>query len=180
MRSGHFAALVILLACVLLVGCQRGTGDLRQWVDSERQRPGQPIEPIPPAVVAEVVAYEAFDMRDPFQRRSARAEEDALAEASESGDGPRPDFARRREFLEGFPLDTLSMVGTLQIEGIDFALIRDNENVIHRVRAGEFMGRNHGQVERVTANRVELRELIQEREGVWAERRVQISMGELQ
>lgn len=168
----------LLLISLMLTACERGTSDLQRWVEDEGQRPGQAIDPIPPVTVAEVVAYEAFDLRDPFQRRTAAAEVDELAELDEVADGLRPDPNRRREFLEGFPLDTLSMVGTLQIDGVDYALIRDNENVIHRVRAGNFLGRNHGEIQLVTPNRVELRELTQDGRGVWSERRVAIAMGE--
>lgn len=165
------------LACiVLLSACERGMSDLQRWVQEERQRPGEPIDPIPPVAPAEVVAYEAFDVRDPFQRRPARAEDDEVAVAGTNGLRPDPD--RRREFLEGFPLDTLKMVGTIRIEEVDFALIRDNENVVHRVREGNYMGRNHGRVERVAPDRVELRELVQDGRGGWSERRVQIAMGE--
>lgn len=178
MKSPILSLTGLLIAALTLTGCERGVQDLQRWVQDERQRPGEPIDPIPPVAVAEVVAYEAFDLRDPFQRRTAAAEVDELAAMDEIGDGLRPDPLRRREFLEGFPLDTLTMVGTLRIDDVDFALIRDNENVIHRVREGNFMGRNHGEVERITPNRVELRELIQDGRGVWTERRVQIAMGE--
>ncbi|MGY6553762.1 MAG: pilus assembly protein PilP [Wenzhouxiangella sp.] len=178
MKLGPWVLPGLLFLPLILTGCERGMSDLQRWVEDERQRPGQPIDSIPPVTVAEVVAYEAFDLRDPFQRRTAATEVDELVEADEVADGLRPDPNRRREFLEGFPLDTLRMVGTLQIDGVDFALIRDNENVVHRVRAGNFLGRNHGEIERVTPNRIELRELTQDGRGVWSERRVQIAMGE--
>lgn len=168
--------LIVLSCALLLAACERGTSDLQQWVAQERQRPGEPIDPIPPMTAAEVVAYEAFDLRDPFQRQPARAEADDPALAGANGLRPDPD--RRREFLEGFPLDTLRMVGTITIEDVDYALIRDNENVVHRVREGNYMGRNHGLVQRVTASRVELRELVQDGRGGWSERRVQIAMDE--
>ena len=168
-------ALMVLVA-VALPACDRGMNDLQRWVEEERQRPGEPIEPIPPVATAEVVSYEAFDLRDPFQRQPSRAEED-LVEAG-VGTGPRPDPDRRREFLEGFPLDTLNMVGTLRMDDIDYALIRDNENVVHRVSEGNFLGRNHGRIERVLSTRVELRELVQDGRGGWSERRVQIAMGD--
>lgn len=171
---------LILAVCSLLVltGCERGMNDLHRWVEQERQRPGEPIDPIPPVAVAEVVTYEAFDLRDPFERRTARAEDDVIVAEDVADGGLRPDPNRRREFLEGFPLDTLKMVGTLRIEEIDYALIRDNENVVHRVSEGDYMGRNHGLVERVAPGRVELRELVQDGRGGWTERRVQIAMGE--
>ncbi|NDY96007.1 pilus assembly protein PilP [Wenzhouxiangella limi] len=166
----------LLMVVVFVTACDRDARDLRLWVAEESQRPGEPIDPIPPVETAEVVAYEADNLRDPFQRQAARAEDDVTDVGT--GDGPRPDPDRRREFLEGFPLDTLAMVGTLRIDGVDYALIRDNENVVHRITEGNYLGRNHGLVERVTASRVELRELVQDGRGGWSERRVQIAMDE--
>lgn len=95
-----------------------------------------------------------------------------------TGDGVRPDPDRPREFLESFPLDTLTMVGTLDMEGVAYALIRDNENVVHRVSEGNYMGSNHGRVVRVRSDRVELVELYEDARGVWMERRAQIVLPE--
>ena len=165
------------LACLMaLVACERGVDDLRDWMEQERQRPGEPIDPVPPLIAAEIVAYEALELRDPFQRQPGRSQADDSA--ARAGHGLRPDPDRRREFLEGFPIDTLRMVGTIRIEEVDYALVRDNENIVHRVRAGNYMGSHHGRVERVTANRIEIRELVPDGRGGWSERRIQIVMDE--
>lgn len=170
--------LPMLLLSLVLTGCERGISDLQRWVEDERQTVGQAIAPVPPVAVSAAVAYEAFDLRDPFRRQTATAEVDPLADVEWIPDGLRPDPNRRREFLEGFPLDTLTMVGTLRIDDVDFGLVRDSENVIHRVRAGNFIGRNHGEIQLITPNRIEIRELTQDGRGVWSERRAQIAMGE--
>lgn len=166
-------AIAVLLTTI---ACERGTDDLELWVEEQLQRPGGPIEPIPPIVTPEVVTYEAYDRRDPFQRRIASAEEQ-VAEG-ETGSGVRPDPDRPREFLESFPLDTLTMVGTIELDGTDFALIRDNENVIHRVGEGAYMGTNYGRVLEVRADRVELVELYEDARNRWTERRTQIVMAD--
>lgn len=168
--------LMLTLALVLLTGCERGTRDLQQWVAETLRTPAGEIDPIPPVITAEIVSYEAYDLRDPFQRRVARA--DDAGEEQVAGDGVRPDFDRRREFLENFPLDTLRMVGTLEIEGVNYALIRDNDNVVHRVAEGNYMGGNHGRVARVRSDRVELVELYEDPRGGWLERRAQVLLAD--
>lgn len=167
----------LVLASLLLVGCEKGTRDLEQWVAEQRQRPADPIEPIPPVATPEIVLYEAAELRDPFQRVSARTEEQDYPTDDGEG-GLRPDPNRRREFLEGFPLDTLRMVGSLEIDGVQYALMRDNDNVVHQVREGNYIGRNHGLVEDVQPDLVEVRELVQDGRGAWIERRVQVALGE--
>lgn len=170
-------SLSILALALFLVGCEKGTGDLRDWTAEVRNREPEPIEPIPPVRTPEVVSYEAMDARDPFQL-AGRSSEEEEATPEGQGDGPRPDPNRRKEYLEGFPLDTLEMVGTLEIDGVQYALIQDNESVVHRVRDGNYMGQNHGLVLGVQADHVEVRELVQNGRGGWVERRVRVAMAE--
>jgi type IV pilus assembly protein PilP len=169
--------LMMLTVAVMLAGCEKGTRDLEQWVAEQRQRPADPIEPIPPVATPEIVVYEAAGLRDPFERASAQLDEEEPID-EEGGSGLRPDPNRRREFLEGFPLDTLRMVGSLELDGVQYALIRDNESVVHQVSEGNYLGRNHGLVEYVGQDRVEVRELVQDGRGDWIERRVQVALGE--
>src|SRR5699024_5758070 len=159
-------------------GCQRGTGDLEDWTAQVRAREPDPIEPIPPIRTPEPVTYDAMGLRDPFQpaRSESEDEEEISEEAREEGGGQRPDPKRRKEYLESFPLDTLAMVGTLTMEGVQYALIEDNEEVVHRVREGNYMGQNHGLVTDISASRVEVRELVQDGRGGWSERRVRVTM----
>ncbi|TVQ32795.1 MAG: hypothetical protein EA370_12230 [Wenzhouxiangella sp.] len=169
--------LIMMLAVTVLTACERGTRDLEQWVAETLRTPGGEIDQIPPVATPDIVTYVAFDLRDPFQRRFARADEPIEADAAPAGT-LRPDPDRRREFLESFPLDTLRMVGTLELEGTSFALIRDNDNVVHRVSEGNHMGSNHGRVVRVGRDRVELVELVEDPRGGWMERRAQVVMAE--
>ena len=158
----------------LATGCQPGKDDLEQWVAEELQRPGGEIEPIPPISTPEVVAYDAYDLRDPFRSRATEPDEQLADE--EVGEGLRPDPERRREYLEEFSLDALAMVGTLEIEGVDYALVRDPERVVHRVREGNYMGTNYGRVTSVEGDRIEMVELHEDGRGGWVERETRVRM----
>ncbi len=171
-------SLSVLALALLLVGCQKGTADLQEWTRQVRDREPEPIEAIPPIRTAEVVSYEAMELRDPFQVAGRTTQEEEEQVAEEEGGGLRPDPDRRKEYLEGFPLDTLEMVGTLTIDGVEYALIQDNERVVHRVREGNYMGQNHGLVLDVQSGYVEVRELVQDGRGGWIERRVRVAMAE--
>ena len=178
MKSNSLQLVAIcLLALTMATACERGTRDLERWVDETLRTPGGDIPPIPPLLTPETVVYDSFELRDPFQRRVARTDEDVVD--GPTGDGIRPDPDRPREFLESFPLDTFTMVGTLDMEGVTYALIRDIENVVHRVSEGNYMGTNHGRVVRVRSDRVELVELYEDARGVWLERRAQIVLPEV-
>ena len=166
-------SLTMLLVVIFATACAPGTSDLERWVAEVKQERPEPIEPIEPLRPAEVVAYDAEGLRDPFRAHSPRDEDEYGID-----EGVRPDPDRRREYLEGFPLDTLAMVGTIELEGVLYALIRDNENVIHRVSEGNHMGQNYGRILEVQSSRVELRELVQDGRGGWMERRTRVALAE--
>jgi type IV pilus assembly protein PilP len=63
----------MVLAVLLLAACGRGVtstpGDapnLEKWVEGERARPAQPLEPLPVMQQFETFEYSAQGMRDPF------------------------------------------------------------------------------------------------------------------
>ena len=54
--------------------------------------------------------------------------------AGQAAGGASPDPDRPAEFLESFPLDTLRMVGTLDINETVYGLIQTSDGLIHRVQ----------------------------------------------
>lgn len=171
---------LICVTVLLLAGCQYGTRDLERWVGEVRQRPPQPLEPLPPIVEPEPFAYAAHDLRDPFRvgrSQEEEAQERAVAVAEERA-GPQPDFERRREYLEEYPLDALDMVGTMEMEAVNWALIKDTDGVIHRIGEGSYMGQNHGRVVDVAPDRVNILELVPDGAGGWLEREATIALSE--
>jgi len=121
------------------------------------------------------VTYNAYELRDPFLRGQSQPEDtEAIAETS----GPRPDPNRRRQYLERFPLDSLDMVGTIELDDQSFGLVSDVEGTIHRVREGNYMGQNHGRILRVTPVAIELMELVPDGAGGWMEREARMTLAE--
>ena len=162
-RSVALAAMVLLLSA-----CTSGIDDLRNYAADVKSRPGPPLEPLPVMQQFETFVYAAHELRDPFSMPQA--------ERSGTGDGPRPDPNRRRELLESFPLDGLSMVGTLGSEGDLVALVIDPDRVVHRVKVGNFMGQNEGRIVRIAEDRIDLIELVADGTGGWMERQASVAL----
>lgn len=164
-----------VIGALAISGCGGDKRDLEQWVAETLARPPGPIEPIPEIRTPEPVVYEAYELRDPFMRgRSQPAESEQAAETS----GPRPDPDRRRQYLERFPLDSLDMVGTIELDEQSFGLVSDVEGTIHRVREGNYMGQNHGRILRVTPVAIEIMELVPDGAGGWMEREARLTLSE--
>jgi len=173
-KSGYIAGM--LLITVLVAACSENMSDLEAYIDSVKARPADPIPPIPPVRSYTPYEYEGLSGRDPFRASISEGADDERSATSRSG--PRPDFERAREYLERYELDTLAMVGTFKKGDNYWVLIRDPEGVVHRVPVGDYMGKNHGHVVKISDTQVRLSELISDGAGGWLEREASIALGE--
>lgn len=166
--------LYFLVTALTLVGCSSGMSDLEQYVKEVRDRTEAPIEPIPEIRQPELYAYQSREagLRDPFTP-AVEEEEPVMT----TDNGIRPDVLRRKEELESFSLDTLRMVGTLAQDD-RWALVKNKQGVIYRVKPGNYMGRNHGRISAIYDDRIELVEIVPDRAGGYTERPAQLSIGE--
>jgi type IV pilus assembly protein PilP len=89
----------------------------------------------------------------------------------------QPDPTRVKQFLEGFNIDSFEMVGTLSNESGTFALLRGAGGV-HRVKVGDYLGRNDGRITAITDSAVQVMEIVPDGEGAWLERPLSISLKE--
>lgn len=162
-------------ACLLLSGCGGSNDELRQWMSDVRKE----MRPVTPKVnepkVFEPFIYHDQNDVDPFDPSKISNALKALAAKSNSG--LAPDLSRRREPLEAFPLDTITMVGTLERPNLKYALLRA-DGVIYQVKVGNYVGQNFGLVTRIDENQVTLREVVQDAAGEWVERTTTLQLQE--
>lgn len=154
---------------VLLAGCSGGgQQDLIQYMQEVRQRPSKPIEPIPPFAEYHSFAYSSAGKRSPFDQP---IEIMAIATVDMSNRPPvKPDPNRPKEFLENFSISAIAMVGTMAKNNQLWALVNDGTGNIHRVKVGNYMGRNQGRISNVTNTQIELVEIVPDGGGGWFER----------
>ena len=124
----------------------------------------------------EPFTYVSIGLRDPFIEISQNTRNNKNAAAATGG--IKPDFNRKQEPLEAYALDTLRMVGTVDLKGVLWALIRNNEGAIFRVKVGNYIGKNHGHIISITDKKIELDEIIEESEGVWVANKAAIGLSE--
>lgn len=125
------------------------------------------IQPLPVVKPYEAVLYEVFDLPDPFG--PAKIELAIGAAAKSKGGTNAPDTTRPKEPLEAYPLESLKMVGTLSQRGANYAVVRADSS-LYRVKVGNYMGQNFGIITEITENQINLKELVQDASGDWAER----------
>ncbi|MBM0104060.1 pilus assembly protein PilP [Steroidobacter sp. S1-65] len=158
------------LALLWLSGCSTDMDKLQAQVAEIKNSPGERIEPLPEIKAYESFTYNASNLRSPFVP-SAPARNDVAASV-------RPDSKRTREFLEQFPLDTMQMVGTLQLQGRNFGLVQGKDGLVHRVLPGNFMGQNDGRVVSITPTRISIIEIVPDGLGGYIERPAALALNE--
>lgn len=175
-RLGRHTVL-LLTTCLLVTACSSyDTSDLQQFVEETRAAQKGRIDPLPPYKAFETYAYAASSLRDPFTPWRDDTEQQQVAKSRT--DGPQPDFSRRKEALEGYPLDTLRMVGTLARDDGEWAIIRGPDGVVHRVKQGNYLGQNHGKIIVLREDRIDLKEIVPDGLGGWLERDASLTLVE--
>jgi type IV pilus assembly protein PilP len=166
---------IAVLVLVALQSCAVEQDNLNRYIAEVKARSAAPIPPIPPVRTYTPYEYDGLAGRDPFRTSTSEGSDEMVA--SGSGTGPRPDLQRTREYLERFELDTLMMVGTFSKETSEWVLIRDPDGVVHRVAVGNFLGKNHGKVNLIDPDEVELSEFIADGIGGWLVREASMALG---
>ena len=169
--------LALLSICILILsGCSgdRQHADLDQKMIDARNRPQGTIEPLPTYPPAERFNYSALALRSPF-------EPPAILNGDEKISGNKvdaPDQSRRKEPLELVNYTAMSMVGTLSKNSKIWALIDDGNGRVHRVRTGNYLGRNFGLITDIDAFEVEIMETVPDGKGEWINRPRTMAMDE--
>ena len=164
---------VIAVLALGLAACGGDMDELDRYINEIKSRPGGRIEPLP-----EITPYEGFvyvadveGIRSPFVPDTPQA--------SGGGAGSvRPNTDRSREYLESFPLDTLGMVGTLNIGDTLYGLVQTSDGLIHRVVPGNYMGQNDGRITEISDAEIALVEIISDGIGGYIERDAAVSLSD--
>lgn len=155
-----------MLSAGLLAGCTSSDTDLNNFIRQVKAEPGGRVEPLP-----EVKPYEAFTYADQKLRSPFVA-------ALSTGNSVRPDNTRPREYLEQYSLDTLKMVGTLNMGGSHYGLVLAGDGRVHRVVVGNHMGQNDGTITQIAPSKISLTEIVPDGLGGYVERPAALALSQ--
>lgn len=160
------------IGLILLGGCSGGDHeDLRLWMQESAKDMRGNIAKLPEVKPYEPVPYDVEGMLDPF--KSAKIEPESKSRQGAGKASPfQPDFdarEQRNSILEKYPLESLRMVGYLNVNRQPIAVMQVDDK-FKQVRVGEYMGLDFGMVTKITETEIILRELVQDSAGDWVER----------
>ena len=159
--------------------------ELQEYANVTLEKKGNPVEPLPPikAYVRYLYQAEREGLRDPFEPFFfGSAEVDATDTLNDSiqDEYMNEVLTHNREELEYFELDSLRMVGIMNDSNAMWGIIEDQDGVVYKVAAGNYLGRNYGKIQSIEEREISLREIVQDSSGRWSERLAIIALTEEQ
>jgi type IV pilus assembly protein PilP len=175
----HSLLLALVTASALSACDSSGDEEIQRWMAEQRATTKPQIQPIPEPKKYTPENYVQEAAVDPFsnQKLTQALKRDAQQAGSASAALLAPELNRRKEPLEAFPLDAMTMVGSLIKQGQPVALVKV-DNLLYQVRPGNYLGQNYGKITKVGESEVVLRELVQDAAGEWIERTATLQLQE--
>jgi len=155
------------LLLALLAGCGAENEELQEWMERQRREVKPNVSPLSPPKKFEAQPYSSLNTVEPFsnQKLSVALKMETRQPNSLLG----AELNRRKEPLEAYPLDSMSMVGSVARQAQPFALLRV-DNLLYQVKLGDYIGQNYGRISKITETQIVLREIVQDAAGEWIER----------
>lgn len=164
-----------LLALALLAGCSADHDELREWMEQQRREAKPSVKALQAPKKFDPQPYTAAQAVEPFstQKLSVALKQ----EARQPNSLLAAELNRRKEPLESYPLDSMSMVGSVNKLGQPFALLRV-DNLLYQVKVGDHLGQNYGLITKIAETEIVLRELVMDSGGEMIERPATLQLQE--
>lgn len=166
---------LLLAGLAGLAGCSGEAEELSVWMEQQKRE----VKPGVPALAApkrfDPQPYRGAQAVDPFSPQKlsvALKQEERAPNSALAGE-----MKRRKEPLEAYPLDNMSMVGSLDRVGRRYALLRVDK-LLYQVKVGDYLGQNYGRVTKIDETQIVLREIVQDAAGEWIERPASLQLQE--
>lgn len=142
-----------LLAACVLASCSDPNEDLQQWATQTRNAAKAHVVPFAQPAVIPPKPYL------PPKQPELNAFDPRRLKTVQTGRAPNP--GRARETLESFNLTELRYAGRLK-NGDKITGYVQADGLVYSVVPGNYLGTNHGKIQRITENSIVLTELVSE------------------
>ncbi len=150
-----------------LAACGNDVSELQEWMAQQKRETHATVQPLSPPKKFTPQPYEAALSVDPFSTQKLRVA--VKQEASQPNSLLTAEMNRRKDPLESYPLDSMTMVGSMTRQGQPYALLKVDA-LLYQVKQGDHLGLNFGRITRITETEITLREVVQDAAGEWIER----------
>ena len=164
-----------LLTIGVLAACTADHDELRGWMEQQRREAKPSVQPLQAPKRFDPEPYSVAQSVEPFSTQKLSV---ALKQESRQPNSlMAAELNRRKEPLESYPLDSMSMVGSVTKQGQPFALLRV-DNLLYQVKMGNHLGQNYGLITKIGETEIVLRELVMDAAGEMIERPATLQLQE--
>src|SRR5687768_3360918 len=126
----HLASPLALAMLALVAGCGGENEELQEWIEVQKREVKPSVQPLLPPKKFDPEPYAAGTAVEPFSQQKLTV---ALKqEARQPSSLLASELNRRKEPLEAYPLDSMTMVGSVAKQGQPYALLRV-DNLLYQV-----------------------------------------------
>lgn len=166
-RSRSVSVLPLIVITALLAACGGDVEELQTWAEAKRREAKPSVPKLVPPKKFDPEPYSSAQSVEPFSNQKLSI---ALKQESKQLNPLlASEMTRRKEPLESYPLDSMTMVGSFAKGGQPFALLRV-DNLLYQVKVGDYLGQNYGRISKIGETDLSLREVVQDATGEWTER----------
>jgi type IV pilus assembly protein PilP len=163
------------VALLCLSACSDEQQELSAWTAQQRAEVKPHVQPILPPKKFNPQPYLAAEGVEPFSSQKLTVA--IKQEARQPSSLLASEVNRRPEPLEAFPLDSVTMVGSLTKQNKPYALLRVDK-LLYQVKLGDHVGQNYGKIVQISETEMSIREVVQDSSGEWTERISSIQLQE--
>lgn len=165
---------IILLMTFPLLSCvEPNIDDLTRFVVETKAKTYPLDDKVPTFKQIDPLTFTQEAGRNPFSEPKA---EIAATVVNVPKSCPQPNFNRKKQALEMYSLDNLTMRGTVLVDQVLWGLVQVTGGELYKVKPGYYLGLNQGKVIDITENRIDLLELAVDQDGCWQERITKITL----
>ena len=166
---------ILIVAASSLTACGGEQEELRAWMDQQRHEVQPSVQPLALPQKFNPQVYLGMDGIEPFSPQKLAGA--MKQEAKQPNSAVASELNRRKEPLEAFPLDSVTMVGSVTKQGVPYALLKV-DGLLYQVKAGEYLGQKYGKIFKTSETEISLREIVQDAAGEWIERPTTLQLQE--
>jgi type IV pilus assembly protein PilP len=168
-----------ITAGVALLGalgaCSPDNDELIQWMEPQHKEVRPNVPPVYPPKKFDPQAYVGVSGVEPFGQQKLVAQSAEPSQHSSALLSAAKNHVP--EELESYPLDSMSMVGSLRQGGKTHALLLV-EGKLRDVTVGNHIGQNYGEIKSISDSEVTVVETVQDATGEWVQRTSTLQMQE--
>jgi type IV pilus assembly protein PilP len=154
-----------LVLCLFLSACGADEhSDIKEWMAEESKGIKSNVQTPPPLITPPIVSYAAKGLDSPFALDKIKSKE-----AGGANDKSSPAAGRGAEYLEGFPLEAMRLIGTVNYRDVMYAIIQTPEKPKH-VTVGNYIGPNYGKIVEITKAQMRISETVKDANDLWVQR----------